>query len=153
KWQDIFVAVGAKHPTHADARRFAESLAQRARAGEDFARLAKQFDEGTSAFNDGLGYGQRRGEIKPPEVEPHLFALKDGQIGPVVEISTGYHIIRLVKREYAGQLPLNDKVQTQIRTRLRNEMANRMYKHLLKELRERVKDDIQIFHDAAATAP
>ena len=36
KWQNVFIAVGSKHPTLEDARRFAEDLVRQALNGEDF---------------------------------------------------------------------------------------------------------------------
>src|SRR5207248_11014153 len=103
KWQDVFIAVGPQHPTLADARRFAEELIAQCRTGADFSRLS-QFDDGDSKFRDGEGLGARRGEIKPPELEDALFKLRDGQIGPIVALSTGVHIIRVVKRDPGGPM-------------------------------------------------
>jgi parvulin-like peptidyl-prolyl isomerase len=145
KWQDVFIAVGPKHPTSADARRFAEELVERLRHGEDFNKLL-DYDDGDSHYRNGDGYGQRRGEIKPPEVEAYLFKMKDGDIGPVVELSTGVHVFRLVKREFAGQLGFTDTVQATIRGKLRGEIANREYKRIIKELRS--KAIIEIVRDS-----
>src|SRR5262249_984661 len=39
EWQDLFLAVGPRHPTLQDARRFAEQLLARLRAGENFTSL------------------------------------------------------------------------------------------------------------------
>jgi parvulin-like peptidyl-prolyl isomerase len=136
KWQDIFIPVGPKFSTVAQAKRYAEDLIDQCRTVEDFEKLLV-LDEGDSKFRNGEGFGSRRGEIKPPEVEEHLFKLRDGEIGPVVEISTGVHIIRLVKREPGGIVPLNETVQLQIRNRLRNEVADREVKRLVRGLRNR----------------
>jgi len=137
KWQNIFIAVGKKHATLADARRFAEQIVTRARAGENFNNFL-QFDDGDSQkYRDGEGYGQRRGEIKPPEVEPFLFRMKDGDLGPLVEMTTGVHVFRLLKREFAGQLPFDEKVQAQISAKLKNEIAAREYKSLVRDLKDR----------------
>ncbi len=136
KWQDVFIAVGPKHPTLAEARRFAEDLIAKCRTGADFVKLS-EYDDGDSKFRGGEGQGSRRGEIRPVEVEEALFKLKDGQIGPVVELSTGVHIIRLVYRDPGGLQPLNENVQAQIRTKLRNQLADREYKRIVRELKSR----------------
>src|SRR5207302_6757377 len=136
KWQDLFIAVGPKHTTLADARRFGEELVARLRRGEDFTKLT-EFDDGDSRYRNGDGYGQRRGEIKPPELEPHLFRMRDGDIGPVVELTTGIHVFRLVQREQAGQMPFSDTVQATIRGKLKSEIANREYKRILSDLRSK----------------
>jgi hypothetical protein len=135
-WQDVFIAVGPKHPTLAETRRFAQDLIGKCRTPEDFAKLLG-YDDGDSKFRGGEGFGQQRSEIRPPELAPHLFEMKEGQIGPVVDLQTGVHIFCLTKREYAGQLPLNDKVQREIRRKLENQVAEREYKELVRMLRAR----------------
>ncbi len=107
-------------------------------------------DEGDSKFRGGEGFGQRLytfnpktekyelpGEIRPPELAPYLTQLREGQIGPVVEFTTGVHVFRVLKREYAGQLPLNDQVQKQIRRKLENDIADREVRQLVRDLRAR----------------
>jgi parvulin-like peptidyl-prolyl isomerase len=136
KWQDVFIAVGPKHPTLADARRFAETLVARSRAGEDFSKLI-QYDDGDSKYRGGEGLGNFPGQIKPPELENYLFSMMEGEIGPVVELSTGVHIFRLLKREYAGQLPFDETIQGQIRSKLRNEIAQREQQRIVREIRNR----------------
>jgi parvulin-like peptidyl-prolyl isomerase len=136
EWQDIFVAVGPRHATPAEARRFAGELVARLRAGEDFARLM-QYDDGDSRqYRNGRGAGERRGEIKPAELEAHLWNMKDGEVG-LLELSTGVHVYRLLKRHHAGQLPLDEKVQAQIRTKLKNEIFVRERKLIVRELTAR----------------
>jgi len=139
KWQDIFIAA-AKHPSRSAAKAHAEQIAARVRAGEDFATLAKQYGDGIS--NSGEGYGQRRGEIMPREVEPILFRMREGEVGPVVEQETGYHVIKVVEREYAGQQPFDEKVQSEIKRKLQGVIADREYKRLVNELRR--KASVQI---------
>jgi parvulin-like peptidyl-prolyl isomerase len=135
-WQDVFIAVGPRHPTMADARRFAEGLIAQYRTDEDFAKL-RLHDDGDSKLRGGEGFGHLRGEIRPPELEAALFELQEGQVGPVVELPTGVHVFRVLKREYAGILPMNDQTQKQIRRKLESQIAEREYKQLVRELRSR----------------
>ena len=136
QWQDVFIAVGPKYPTPVDVRRFAEDLIAKCRTTDDFAKLLT-YDDGDSKFRGGEGFGQVRGKIQPPELEPILFQLKEGQIGPAVELPTGVHIFRLLKREHAGQLPLSDQIQKTIRRKLENELAEREIRQLVRDLRAR----------------
>jgi hypothetical protein len=138
EWQDIFIAV-ARHPSRQAARQFAEVLIARIRRGEDFVRLAKEFDNGESCLRENAqGLGHKRGEIQPTEAEPILFGLRrEGEVGPLVELETGFHIVRLIKRQYAGRLPFDEKVQTQIRDKLRNEVFQRERKRLVNELKRK----------------
>jgi parvulin-like peptidyl-prolyl isomerase len=141
KWQDIFIDA-SRFPDRTLAQQFAEDVANRARNGEDFHQLALKYDNGDSSYRNGEGFGTRRGEIKPPEAEPVLFGLKDGQIGPVIQLGNGFHIVRVVKREYAGLAPLDDKAQTAIRNRLTSVVMDREYKRIVAELKR--KASVQI---------
>jgi parvulin-like peptidyl-prolyl isomerase len=140
KWQDIFIDAG-RYRTREEARAFAEGLADRARKGEDFTKLMK-YDNGDSSYRNGEGFGQRRGEIKPTDAEPVLFQMQDGQVGPLIEIPTGFHVIRLVKRTRAGLLPLDEKLQNDIRRKLQNLVVERETKKLLDELKQKATVEI-----------
>jgi hypothetical protein len=136
QWEDVFIAVGPKHPSPAEARHFAEDLIAKCRTPDDFAKL-QVYDEGDSKLRGGKGFGEKQGEVRPPELEPYLFRMQEGQIGPVVELPTGVHVFRLTKRERAGFAPMNDQTQKAIRTRLENQLFERELKQLVRELRER----------------
>jgi parvulin-like peptidyl-prolyl isomerase len=140
EWQDIFIDA-SKYSNRNEARRLAEQLTERARAGQDFLQLAK-FDNGSSSYQNAEGLGHRHGEINPPEAEPILFQLHDGEVGPLVEMPTGYHIIRLVKRQYAGQLALDEKTQSEVRRKLQGQVADREAKKLIDELRSKATIEI-----------
>ncbi len=135
RWQDVFIDA-SRFPNRDDARRFAERLVERARAGEVFSWLS-QYDTGDSSYRGGEGLGRRRGEIRPVEAEPVLFQLKDGQVGPVIEIATGFHVVRVIKRTRAGQTPLDEKTQADIRRKLQGQAFEREAKRLIAELRSK----------------
>lgn len=137
-WQDIFIDA-SKFPDHEAARRFALQVLAQAQKGVNFLELSKKYDNGDSSYRNGEGYGQRRGEIKPPEAEPILFQLKEGELGPLIEWSSGFHVIRLVKRDYAGARPLDDKTQAEIRKKLQNLIADREFKRIVADLRRVAK--------------
>lgn len=132
-WQDIFIPLSANHPTIEDLKRFGEDLINRCLKEDDFNKLIIYDGLG----KNGEGLGQRKGEIQPAELESILFSLEPGKIGPVVPFPTGVHLIRVTKREYKGQLPLNDEVAKVIRKKLEKEIADREYRRLVRELRAR----------------
>jgi parvulin-like peptidyl-prolyl isomerase len=137
EWQDLFIAAG-QHPTRADARQLAAVLAERVRRGEDFARLANEFDNGDAKFRGAEGQGGKRGEVRPSEAEAVLFQLSEGEVGPLIELPTGFHVIRLVKRTRAGMQPFDDeKVQKQIRDKLRGEVFLREMKRIVSDLKRK----------------
>jgi peptidyl-prolyl cis-trans isomerase SurA len=139
-WQDIFIDAN-KYPSRESARRFAEQLVARSRNGEDFVKLAK-FDNGSSSYQNAEGLGHKHGEINPAEAEPILFQMHDGEVGPLVELPTGFHVIRLVKRQYAGQLTLDEKTQGEIRRKLQGETFEREAKKFIEELRSKASIEV-----------
>lgn len=82
-------------------RALAQSLQQRAAAGEDFAALATRFsqDPGSAAQGGDLGYFGRGRMVAP--FDEAAFKLQPGQLSPVVESPFGYHIIRVEDRRQA----------------------------------------------------
>jgi len=135
-WQDLFVDAG-RFRSRDEARRFAQSLAQRIRNGEDMVKLVEQYDNGDSTLRNGAGLGAKRGEIQPPEAEAVLFSLKEGEVGPLVEMPGGFHVVRVTQREYAGVRPFDEKVQRQIRDKLRNDLAQREIRRMISDLKRK----------------
>jgi hypothetical protein len=136
EWEDVFVSE-ALHPPRPAARQRAEAVLARMRQGELVEQLLKDhLDDGDSSLRDGRGLGRKHGEIKPVEAEGPLFQLHDGEAA-LVEIRSGFHVIRVVKRENAGMRPFDDRnVQKLIKDKLRNEIGQREMKKLVSELRK-----------------
>ena len=141
EWQDIFIDQ-SKYASRDEAKKVAQSVANLARTGQDFIRLAAQYDKDNSGFGKAEGLGQRRGEIRPIECESYLFQMRPGEVGPVVELPTGFHVFRLAKRDVAGQTPLNDKTQEEIRRKLQVQVAEREWKYLVTDLKKKAKIEI-----------
>jgi parvulin-like peptidyl-prolyl isomerase len=136
EWQDIFIDA-RRHASPAAARQFAESLVERTRKGEDFAYLSKEFDNGESGpYRKGAGKGNKRGEIDPPQVESRLFEMKEGDID-IAELPHGLHVFRLVKRQHAGPIPFDAKVQNEISRKLRETVLRREREKILKETKRK----------------
>jgi parvulin-like peptidyl-prolyl isomerase len=76
----------------------AEEVLKRVRAGEDFAKLAKEFSSDGSKDKGGdLGWFARGAMV--PEFEEAAFKLKPGEVSDLVQTKFGYHIIKLDERK------------------------------------------------------
>jgi peptidyl-prolyl cis-trans isomerase C len=78
-------------------RKTAEALLKRARAGEDFAKLAREFSDDPVSKARGGEYTISHGQMVP-EVEAAAFAMNTNQIGDIVTSSYGYHIIKVSEK-------------------------------------------------------
>jgi peptidyl-prolyl cis-trans isomerase D len=88
-------------------RDLAEEVLAKARRGEDFATLAKEYSEGPTKSKGGdLGYF-KRGQMTPP-FEEAAFKLKKGEISDLVRTEFGYHIIKVEDIKEATTKTLED---------------------------------------------
>ncbi|MEQ1832037.1 MAG: peptidyl-prolyl cis-trans isomerase [Candidatus Eisenbacteria bacterium] len=107
----------------ASAAARADSLLAAIRKGADFFELARRFSQEPGASNTGgdLGWFGRGRMV--PEFERAAFALKPGEVSPVVKTQFGYHIIKLEDRKAARTKPF-DEVRTDLRTTLARARAD-----------------------------
>lgn len=91
----------AKHPEldTKQARTKAEDVLKRARAGEDFSQLAKEFSADPGSKDKGGDLGWFGPGQMDPTFEKAAFALQPGQISDIVETQFGYHIIKLDEKK------------------------------------------------------
>ncbi|MBI4591610.1 MAG: SurA N-terminal domain-containing protein [Candidatus Rokubacteria bacterium] len=102
-----------------------EAAIKRARAGEDFAKLAREISEDPASAGSGgdLGY-IGRGEVVPA-FEQAVFALRKGEISPEpVRTPFGYHAIKVSEIQDGGRRSLKE-VAGQIREKLQGERSER----------------------------
>ncbi len=138
KWLDIFISFN-KHPTpqaalaHAEQVR-AQAVPSKSGPAVEFVELVKQYDNGLAAGAGGVGVGSKRGEIQPPDVEPVVWSLRPGEVGGPIATPTGYHVVKVVEREYAGVRTFDVKVQNQVREKLLKQYREAEYQKLIEEL-------------------
>jgi parvulin-like peptidyl-prolyl isomerase len=90
--------------------KLAEEILKRARAGEDFVALVKQYSEDPTKNSTNEIVLARGNPGTPPEVEAAAFSLTNNQISDVVTTTYGYAIIKLISKTPAKKLALTDKV-------------------------------------------
>jgi parvulin-like peptidyl-prolyl isomerase len=88
-------------------RKQMEELLKRARAGEDFTKLAKEFSEDLGVKqNDGQITIDRGNQAAPREFIAAAFSLEPNQVSEVITSVLGFHIIKLVEKIPAKKLEL-----------------------------------------------
>ena len=117
------------------AREKIAALIKRARAGEDFGKLAREISEDPGSKDKGGDLGWVSPGMMVPQFEQALFALKKGEVSPEpVRTPFGFHAIKVTDAREASRKPMK-AVASQIRDRLAAEAADRAAKAKAEEIR------------------
>ena len=117
----------------ADVKKLAEDLAAKAKAGANFADLAKKHSQDESNAGKGgdldfFGRGQM-----VPEFDQVAFSLEPGQVSDAFKTSFGYHVVKLAEKRPATKRSL-EEVRTQIEDQIKWQRAQ--------DEAQRIADDI-----------
>jgi peptidyl-prolyl cis-trans isomerase SurA len=140
----VFVAIpeGADVGAVADKQAQAEKILKRAKAGEDFAKLARELSDDAATRGEGGDLGYFGKDMLPKPIEEMVFAMKPGDIRGPVRADRGFHVIKLVDRKTKDPKPL-EEVRDDIRMQLRQKDMERQTKVYLAELRKKALVDIR----------
>ncbi len=129
-------------------RKKAEDLLKRAKAGDDFAKLAKENSEDPGSKDNGGEYTFPRGKMVP-EFESAAFSLQTNQVSEIVTTQFGFHIIKLSEKIPAKKVELA-KVSQDIKDYLKQQATQKQLPDYMKSLKKDV--DLQIL-DAKLKMP
>ena len=110
----------------------AQELLGKARAGQDFAGLARAHSQDTASRDKGGELGLVRRGQNPPEWDKVAFALKPGTMG-LASTSKGIYLIKLEEIKEMERLP---DAATQVESRLKGEKARQLAKDAAQQARE-----------------
>jgi peptidyl-prolyl cis-trans isomerase D len=147
----IKVDEGASEDQKKAARAKIDDLLARAKKGEDFAALARQYSEDTGSAKKGgdLGFNPKGRMVKP--FDDAQFALAPGQISDVVESNFGFHIIK-VDAVREGDVPPAEAKREIAHKMLRESRAAQAAQQGANALLQQVKGGATLEDAAAAVA-
>jgi peptidyl-prolyl cis-trans isomerase SurA len=136
----ILIAVG-QEATQAQldaAAKRANDVYERAKGGEDFAKLAVAYSNSQTAF-DGGALGWRKGSELPTFLTDVIAKLKPGEVSEPLRTPTGFHIIRLNEIRGGTAAAVEDQVHLRHILMKTTELADdATIRQKLTALRERI---------------
>lgn len=117
---------GAEEAAVAAAEKKAEDLVKRLRAGEDFAKLAKEFSDDPGSAAEGGDLGLFGKGMMVPEFETATFALKKDEISDPVRSPFGFHIIQVTEIQ-AAKTPELAEVRAQLAEEAKRKQAEQIF--------------------------
>jgi peptidyl-prolyl cis-trans isomerase SurA len=136
----ILIAVGQEaSPAQQDAAgKRAQEVYERARSGEDFAKLAVAYSNSQTALEGGA-LGWRKGSELPTFLSETIARLKPGEVSEPMRTPTGYHIIRLNEVRGGTEAAVENQVHVRHILMKTNELADdATVRGKLEALRERI---------------
>lgn len=140
KAPSLFIKIppSASEKVAKEIRAKAASLLARARAGEDFVKLAHTHTE--RPFQDDAEFF-KRGRLSP-DIEDTVFALKPGELSPILEIQDGVVFFKLLDRQPEQALSYAEVEQGLLRD-LKGKKTNTLFEAEEKRLLARYKVSFQ----------
>ena len=120
--------------------KLAEDIRKRVVAGEDFAKLVKEFSDDTGSKDQGGEYTFARGQMAP-EFEAAAFSLGTNQVSDVVTTQFGYHIIKLNEKLPAKKLELA-KVSDDLKEGLKTQELQKLLPDYLEKVQKEANVEI-----------
>ncbi|HWD94456.1 MAG TPA: peptidylprolyl isomerase [Verrucomicrobiae bacterium] len=121
-----------------------EDLLKRARAGEDFAKLADQYSEDPGVKENHGEYKFTRNDPFVQEFKDTAFSLTNGQVSDIITSQFGYHILKLHEKIPAKKVDF-DKVKDGIKDYLTQQALQKQLPDYTKKLEKDA--DIQILDE------
>lgn len=117
----------------AEKLKLAEEVLERAKNGEDFAKLAEEYSADTVSAAEGGDLGYFAPGRMVPEFNDKAFSMEVGEISDIVETEFGYHIIYLTDKQE------NVLTLEQAKPSIVNTLKQQKYEEKIQELRKSSK--------------
>ncbi len=120
----------------------AQAVLKEARAGADFAELAKKHSADGSAQQGGDLNFFTKGQMVPP-FDQAAFSMKPGEISDIVTTQFGYHIIKVTDRRAASTVPF-DQVSARIKEFLTEQQKQKKADDFIQSLKQKAKIEVLV---------
>ncbi len=119
-------------------KKLADDVYAQAKAGKDFAQLAKQYskDPGSAQNGGDLGWADKSTFVGP--FADALYGMNVGEIRGPVKTQYGYHIIRLEEIQ-AGKTKTFDEARTELEAEVRKDHATDHFGEIQEQLQTRLE--------------
>ncbi len=141
----IFIAIpdGADAAAVKEKEDAATKLLERAKAGEDFAKLATEHSQDPATRAEGGDLGHFGKGMLPKPIEEMVFSMRVGEVRGPVRADRGFHVIKLIDRKVKDAQPLTD-VKEELRNQLRQKEMERQTKNFVTELRKKTLVEVRM---------
>lgn len=140
----VKVEKGADEAAKREARKEIEKVLADAKAGKDFAALAREHSDDPGSKNKGgdLNFFFR-GQMVPPFEEAAFALQKPGDLSGIVETVYGFHVIKLTEKKTERKLPF-DEVKAELGDFLKEKKRSDSLRAYVESLRKKAKVQILI---------
>jgi len=120
----------------------AQAVLKEARAGADFAELAKKHSADGSAQQGGDLNFFTKGQMVP-QFDQAAFSMKPGEISDIVTTQFGYHIIKVTDRRPASTVPF-EQVSARIKDFLTEQQKQKKADDFIQSLKQKAKIEVLV---------
>ncbi|HEX7890954.1 MAG TPA: peptidylprolyl isomerase [Ramlibacter sp.] len=136
----------------------AQQVLQRARAGEDFQKLARETSDASGAAQNGGVVGARTADRLPPLFMEATRGLAAGGVTDVIRSAAGFHIVKVLEKHQLGQagITVTQSHARHILLRPNAQLSEAQARQRLAEVKRRIQagqgDFAQIARDSSQDA-
>lgn len=118
----------------------AKEIVEKARNGDDFAALAKEYSDDPGSKDNGGEYTFPRGQMVKP-FEDSAFSMAPGEVSDVVTTQYGYHVIKVLEKLPADMRKF-EEVEANIKDFLTRQELQKLIQAYIKEIKQDPKLEI-----------
>ncbi|MBU5444132.1 peptidylprolyl isomerase [Paenibacillus sp. MSJ-34] len=123
-----------KERTKEEALKIAKDIEAKLKAGEDFAKLAKEYSDDPGSKDNGGLYENKEVSLWVPEFKKAAIELPLNQISEPIETSYGYHVLRVESRTEKTFDELTDDQKKNVKSMAAGEQINEFMQKELPKL-------------------